>query len=47
MPYPSVTEGALDMCVVPFDPFSPSKDPFLSNPDFSIWKDKKVEGWNA
>lgn len=41
MPYPSVTDGALDIRVVPLDPFSLSKDPFLSNPDFSVWKDKR------
>lgn len=37
MPYPSVTEGALDMRVVPLDPFSLSKDPFLSSSGFSAW----------
>lgn len=39
--YPSVTEGALGICVVPLDPFSLSKDPFLSNSGFSDWIDRR------
>lgn len=42
MPYPSVTEDALDLCVPLLDPFSLSKDPFLSN-NFSVWREKGRE----